>query len=145
MSYDNLVSVVASMIDGDSFSGLQGPLAEAMKVREKQQSEAAANELIAMLSNVERFKKDSRDALRRLRKNQTSIKKGLANMDRALAYGNETSNFLPVLHCLGMHIPAVHGLSLKEIAAMSKVPSDWVPSEAQSAPPVTEVDGAAED
>ena len=137
MNFKNLISL---SVDEQSTEQIQGTLAPAVKraleSRRAKAEDAAATELIDVMDQVEYFKQTEKRNIRRLRKQMEENKKTLNKMDRAMAYGQVTGNFLPVLFMLGKvfsHNAGSLGMTAEEIKRQSVVPSDWkIPSESES-------------
>lgn len=88
------------------------------KIR-KEKEEAAASELVEVLKAVESYKAMARSNIKHHKEQLKAMKRGLDAVDRAMAYADETNNFLPLLIMLGA---ARHDNN-----PLCEVPADWQP------------------
>lgn len=71
-------------------------MAERMANREKEKAERAADSIIEVLDAAENLKLAYVQAIRNARAQIAAAQRGLANIDAAIAYGNDSSNYLPL-------------------------------------------------
>jgi len=102
------------------------------KVKEEAQK-GAAEELIKMLQQLDAVKAEKRTSLKQLRKRMAAVTEELDNIDLALEFGKETSNFLPLLDKLGMTYSIETELRRRgefdyaEFTKLIKIPDGWKP------------------
>lgn len=101
---------------------LQEALQEQLRDREKAAANAAASEIIALLGNAEQIVENEVKSIRRSRELIAQSKDRLSKIARAKAYGLESSNFLPLVHALGLSYRTDDHFDTK----LLEVPSDWV-------------------
>ena len=136
--FANLVAVATSISDSENnvTSALSGPLAEAMEIHREDQRKAAATELVGMLRSVEVNKNSHRNSLRSYRRTMKTHQKKLEAIDRAMAYGNDTNNFIPLLVEIG-EVSAAHQINVdeEEFNRLKMIPNNWSPPAPTEAPP----------
>lgn len=101
---------------------LQEALQEQLKAREKDAANQAASEIIALLGNAEQAVENQVKSIRRSRELIAQSKAQLDKIARAKAYGLATSNFLPLVHVLGLSYHSEDNFDVK----LLHVPADWV-------------------
>lgn len=107
---------------------LQEALQEQLKAREKDAANQAASEIIALLGNAEQAVETQVKSIRRSRELIAQSKAQLEKIARAKAYGLETSNFLPLVHALGLSYHTQENFDAK----LLEVPADWKDPKAQT-------------
>lgn len=135
MARTNLVAVaiLASCVIPDEKPAITNEnIAEAMRLAQQRKAEKATEDLAETLEYaLGRIDCTKLSARRRIREYREAINHQKAIMDRvdlALAYGNESSNFVPLMVALGMGSYARdYGLTGDEFAKLSKVPEGWAP------------------
>jgi hypothetical protein len=109
-------------------SKLADSVAQALASINAQKQAAAADEIIQALNLVEEQKLNAR---REIKQHRAALKRytdKLDALDRTLAYGCETNNFLPLLHVLEAVGMGTSGLDAQEFAKASQVPDGWKPT-----------------
>lgn len=107
---------------------LQEALQEQLKAREKDAANQAASEIIALLGNAEQAVENQVKSIRRSRELIAQSKVQLDKIARAKAYGLATSNFLPLVHVLGLSYHSEEHFDVK----LLHVPADWVDPNAKA-------------
>ena len=132
-----IATLASCALDGDAPDAITNPdMAEAMKEAKKRRGEKALESTVEVLEQALEIREQAilgaRRSIRSYRKAIEAEKARMDNIDRALAYGNETSNFVPLMLALGMaYRPHEFELSRDEFEALSKVPEDWQPKAAE--------------
>ena len=109
-------------------SKLAGAVEQALASIHAQKQAAAADEILQALNMVEEQKTQARQEVKRLRQAMKANTDKLDALDRTLAYGCETNNFLPLLTVLGAVGLATSGLDAQEFSKVSHVPDSWKPT-----------------
>lgn len=130
-----LLAVATSPEDSDSPITNEN-VAAAMKLARERKAEkaleATAETLEDALNRIDTVKVAAKRSIRKYRE---AIKREVATMDKidlALAYGNETSNFIPLMVALNMGYSSHDfGITSNEYDRLSKVPKDWKPQAAE--------------
>ena len=124
--FSNLIAL--STIDDAVPSGV-GKMADvvqkALAKHKEEKEQAAGTEILEALRMVESTKNDRRRNIKRLRTQMKEQTDALDALDRAAAYGQETSNFLPLLHQLHVVDQYSSGMETKEFAEAVKVPESF--------------------
>ena len=117
----------------DEFStALEGtPFAEAVQAaknkKREAEREALTDDILAILEASNAHTEQKVAEIRSLRAKEAAAKKSLSDRDRALAYGLNTGNLLPIAILLGKVCTHTAICTLGEdFAKLSKVPEDWV-------------------
>jgi hypothetical protein len=96
-------------------------LAEAKAKKAEADRAAAAQELLQVVDNLDATKQRLRTMIKHHNTEITRVKEQLNQIDRALAYGEETENFVPLLRLLGLHHMAT-------ATVPTEVPATWQPA-----------------
>lgn len=83
-------------------AALAAALKEIKTEKEAQRIKAAAHEIVELLGAAEESKKTGVNLIRQMRRSITDNLDRLTKIDRALAYGHTTNNYLPLTSALGM-------------------------------------------
>lgn len=100
-------------------SGFAAELKELQDEEDKERRKAAAKEVLKVLANKREVALNKVSRIRDIRKEESRIKAGLKELDRAEAFGKSTGNFLPLVNELGL---ASIWQANQDIY---KVPKDW--------------------
>lgn len=105
--FGSLIDVAVKGSQGDEFSTkVENPTVKAaMELHKQQQQQAVANEIVQVLSMVETEKDRNVQAIRSARKTEAEALRKLDLLDKAMAHGQKTGNFCPVLRLLGVNVP----------------------------------------
>lgn len=120
-----------------SLGMMRADLREAVLAKQAKATEAAtdaaAEQVMELISSMSREKNAARTQIRGHRQAIASQVKKMDSIDRAFAYGNATSNYLPLLVALGkvrMSCVTRYGhMTPSEFSQLSVVPEDWKPEE----------------
>lgn len=121
---------IANVDEKDEFSSVltAGPAKsalEAAKAKRKEQQEARlGEEMLNILEQLDLQKKSRIESIRQYRANISRMKTELDQMDRAMAYANETNNFLPLCKLMSL---------VRGDTPEFEVPKDWTPKEISKA------------
>ena len=96
-------------------------MAERMAAREKEKAERAADSIIEVLDAAEDLKLAHVQAIRNARAQIAAAQRSLANIDEAIAYGNDSSNYLPLTKLV---FPTIRAEDLSVDAALFNVPAE---------------------
>lgn len=96
-------------------------LAEARAKKEQNDRLAAGEELVALVTELDQHKNVVRHRIKNLNEQISNMKDTLNQIDRAVAYGEETENFIPLMVLLG-HAPRV------DSKVPTTVPGTWAPA-----------------
>lgn len=114
--------------DMEEFGALPIDIREALvgmqETAKKDAAQAAAKEVMALLSNTSKQVEYKVNEIRSYRKSIDGLKDGLEAISRAKAYGLETSNFIPLAILAGQI--SASSIDNKDL---TKVPEDWKPAE----------------
>lgn len=108
---------------------LASAVEKALSKHREEKEAAAAEEILEALRMVEEQKQNSRREIKRLRSSMKTLTEKLDELDRSMAYGQATSNFLPLLRTLGAVGIHSTGLDAKEFERLSNVPDGWKPAQ----------------
>ncbi len=96
----------------------------ALKQHREEQQLASGKEIIELLKEIDTFKRSTVGELRKVRAQETTLKKSLNAVDLAWAYAEETNNFLPVL-ALFNKILSCDVPNPEDFEKLTTVPADW--------------------
>lgn len=129
--FSNLIALsthdedVPEALNGSKLAGaVESALAS---IRAKKEADAAS-EIMQALDMVEEQKLSARREIKQHRAALKAHTDKLDALDRALAYGCETNNFLPLLSTLGAVGLSTSGLEPKDFERASRVPDGWKPT-----------------
>lgn len=126
MHYSSLLDLALSA-EEDGRAVKSEVVRAALEQHRKEQAEKASSDIVALLKDMDKHKLESRAKIRKLKANLATVVNSLKVMDRAWAYAEETSNFLPVLACFGRVAP--HDLpNPDDFQRLTTVPADWQPA-----------------
>ena len=100
-------------------------VAKSMKQHQAKKEEEACDDIVALLSKIDRRKLNDRTEVRRLRAQANSIVKRMGELDRAWAYAQSSNNFLPVLALFG-EVTSHDMPDPQQFSEMTTVPADFV-------------------
>ena len=104
-------------------------LAKKMEQARQEATEQAADEIIQILKAVEQNKARMRDRINAAKRQIDILKRQSANRDRALAYAQETDNWLP----LAVSVGAIDSWNFDpEDRKLCVVPEGWQPGQTSS-------------
>lgn len=107
--YSKFGALVELAVKGDEFQKQNGVenavVREAMELHKKQQREAVAQEIVSAMQLVEQNKDALIVQIRDARRMEAAAKRKLDLIDKAVAFGNKTGNFCPVLRLMGVQVP----------------------------------------
>lgn len=107
-------------------------LSRQMAEQKQEVVDAAASEIVKLLSNKDKFLVSNQLRIAELQRQIDDINSLQASVQRATQYGMATQNFLPILKLLGGSMP--HGVEKSE----TEVPKSWnAPAAAAPEPAVT--------
>lgn len=86
----------------------------------------AARKIIAIMKEASSFKQLQIDRIREARRREKEAKAQLDNLERALAYANETGNYLPLINQMKTDALSRYPKTA-ENAKLFSVPADWQP------------------
>lgn len=133
----NLLSIAllaSCCVPGEAPVMISNPnMADALnRAREKkrlQAEEEAAELLLNALNRVESDKNIYRLTIRNLRDQIAQNKAAMDDLDRCMAYGAETSNYIPLFVRMGYGCGGRDfGITDTEYVKLSKVPENWKPA-----------------
>lgn len=96
-------------------------MVERMANREREKAERAADSIIAVLDQAENLKLAHVQAIRNARAAIAAAQRSLANIDAAIAYGNNSSNYLPLTKLV---FPTLSAADLSVDDSLFVVPAD---------------------
>jgi hypothetical protein len=88
----------------------------------------AGEELLVLVQRTKEDKEGARQAIKRAQAEIEMKKKALNDIDRAMAFAEETENFVPLLVLQGHRFCA-------ETSVLREVPKDWTPKSKPVAAP----------
>lgn len=140
--FQNLIKLATAKVDintefKDTASPLAGKFATALADARQKQAEqalqAAAEEVLTILNRVEERRGNHREQIRQFKVMIEGQVAQLNDLDRAMAYAEETENFLPLISIVeGQRLLLYRQVGSK---AITKVPDDWVPANGKKVPP----------
>lgn len=110
--------------EGSSFAGALKAAQD--RIRAEEEAEAG-EQLIGLMVKLNEVKKNHRQRIRALNAEIRDVKGKLDGLDRAVAYGQVTDNFVPLAVLLGYGRSDLGIDSMAEFDALSTVPSGWKP------------------
>ena len=131
------MAIIASGVDEELSEVLgDGIGAEALaKAQEQVKQEAEAKlgkQLVSLLSERQKFVQSNVSRIRHLRRQIRQSQSAMDEMDRALAYGKTTGNYIPMAAKLGIALEfAKLGIAAEDMNSMSQVPEDWEPKKSE--------------
>lgn len=106
-----------------SSTDLQAAIKEEQAAARKNAAAAAAKNIMALVGRANGVIQENVLEIRSLRKREVTYKEHIKKVERAIAYGSETENFVPLANLLG-----ICGSS-----DLSVIPSDWTPKQQEEA------------
>jgi hypothetical protein len=106
---------------------LKAAIETAQAERRAEKQKQAAQMILDLQETVEQTKVTHRQGIRAARAQEAAHKKSLNGIDRALTYGMQTSNFLPILRVLGQAHSKPTGVTAEQWEQITQVPEDWSP------------------
>lgn len=101
-------------------------MSKALAKQRENDQEALGAALVVLLGKVRQSKQTHVTNIRSYRQHVENEKKKLADIDRAIAYGNETGNYVPIANLVGCRVSG--NLTYEEQVSLGKIPDDWQPS-----------------
>lgn len=123
-----LVELAMAISDKEKTSDSVSPMVKkALEKHREEREEAASNDIVSLLRDIEQHKNHSRAQIKRLKAQVSGEVKKLNDLDRRWAYAEETSNFIPALAFFNLVNEA--DLTVPEDwDKLSQVPADWKPA-----------------
>ena len=104
--FNTLIEVAKKKDEFQTQNGIESTIVkEAMELHASRQREAVANEIVAVMQQIESVKKSNVADIRNARRMEASAQKFLNLMDKCVAHANKTGNFCPALRLLGYSVP----------------------------------------
>ena len=130
---------LAAVSSGDEFASIESMPANLRDIINKKraaakevQLEEVAEQIVSLLQEAQTCKEEQVAAIRRARAVEAASKKKLEAVDRAIAYGNETMNYLPLLRAINLPVSQNRpGSNVTEESFL--VPSSWSPKQLEAA------------
>ena len=120
-----LVELALAINEKEKASEEVSPMVQkALEKHREEREEAASNDIVKLLRQIEQHKMGERQNIRRLKADLKRTIDRLADLDRRWAFAQKTNNFLPVLAFFGQVNP--HDLANPaDFDALTKVPDDF--------------------
>ena len=110
----------------EQFSLLADALKAKVAAQKQKAAEEAAEVILGLLESRKRYTEEKVLRIRSIRAEEKKLLNDLAVLERAEAYGNETSDFRPLAYALWWRRQPISGLYAQEVP-IAYVPEDWVP------------------
>lgn len=97
---------------------------KALEKHREEREEAASNDIVSLLREIESHKLNERQQIRILKNQLKKVTAGLNDLDRRWAYAQKSNNFLPVLKFFG-RVTAHDIANPADFEELTSVPSDF--------------------
>lgn len=106
-----------------------GSVVEEAKAKAREETKKlAGDEALMLVTSLEKKKQEKRKLIREMRRNMEVHQKELDDLDRAVAYGEETENYIPLMNLLGhLDWSMQSEMGYQEFEKVRVIPKDWQP------------------
>jgi hypothetical protein len=124
-------STLPSDTDAASLRLMPAALRDAVEAKQAdakgQALDDAAESVMALISKMTDYKRGTLVEIRQYRQYIAQEKGRLDEIDRAFAYGNATSNYMPLMIALGMSTATSGMMTSADRERLSVIPDGWTP------------------